>query len=483
VSSNARHWQRVVEAYRNEDWHDCIRRIRPLVEADPFALSLRQLLARLYIRVGNPRLALLQYERLLPLAIGKRDLFRALAVQKHLDQMQASGTPHQDRFLAMHRWFCSLGPAGASADSPGGKAGALALLRLPAERFANAAEACVLETLDLEPSDVEARPGTCWVVTSGRLRWSIVEPEGGPAGETLVEEGSSIAIDSAAGDPVRLRFVPELPTDCLRFDPEIATALVGSDEIEAGQPAVEVEAPAPPVAETAECDREPAPGLAFAAACDAPAADSDAPCVAAEASVAREQPAGSPEPALAAPSPEPAAAADTTKPAPPPRPMPDRFAEPCLAVGVPFDSRNETRVAISVHSRVVLLGLVGTRVAPLTGTLVDLNARGACCRFSKAELRYARDVLENALVNLRLILPGAAEPVALVAEVRWAEPEEAGPGASEESGRRVGLEFRFVAERDQALIREFLERAGSAAGGSAAEPSPAKSLDGGHGSA
>lgn len=482
MKPHSRLWQRVVEAYRNEDWHDCIRRIRPLVEADPFALSLRQLLARLYIKVGNPRLALLQYERLLPLAIGKRDLFRALAVQKHLDRMQAPDTPHQDRFIAMHRWFCSVGSSSAAggAESPGGKASAIALLRLPAERFASVAEGCVLEMMDLGPIEAEARPGTCWMITSGRVRWSLVGSEENPAAETTVEEGGSIVLEAGAGDPMRVRLVPELPADCLRFDPEFAAALTGSEdtlaEAPAGKPAAAAAEPAPPVVDAVECEPQPAPALADAPALDAPATASETPGVTQEAgtSAAPEEAVGSPAPAPAAPAPAFVS---------PPRPMPDRFAEPSIAASAPFERRNETRAAISLHSRVVLLGLAGTRVAPLNGTLVDLTAHGACCRFPKAELTQAREALENAAINLRLILPGVAEPMALVAEVRWADADEQDPAAPDAPQGRVGVEFCFVAEHDRALIREFLERAAADGGRPAAEPSMAKSLDGGDGSA
>src|SRR5262245_59280472 len=71
-------------AFREGDWDECIRRVRPLVEAAPMATGPRELLAWLYLRTGNGRLALVHYEKLLTIVVGNGDLFHAVALQKRL---------------------------------------------------------------------------------------------------------------------------------------------------------------------------------------------------------------------------------------------------------------------------------------------------------------------------------------------------------------------------------------------------------------
>ena len=80
--------ERVLDAYRNGDLEECIRRVRTLVEAAPMATAPRQLLASVYAQAGNQRLALAHYRKLLPAAISRGEVFVALAIQKQIDSLE-----------------------------------------------------------------------------------------------------------------------------------------------------------------------------------------------------------------------------------------------------------------------------------------------------------------------------------------------------------------------------------------------------------
>lgn len=237
-------WQRLIEPYRAGDWDECIRRARRAVDAEPFEPSPRQLLARLYARVDHPRLALLHYEKLMPIAVGRGDLFRALAIQRQIDTLLPPGTAPPGRYAAMQRWFRmvgrSLGIPSDPASAPGFTPSML--LALSPETFESMAAEMGVEELDLAPLETNTDGGSVWAVVMGRVRWSLdAAGSGAPA---LVEEGANVRIDDGVVSGL-LRLVPEVPSECLRFDASLVARL-------AEPPAT----PAPALAESARAIEE-----------------------------------------------------------------------------------------------------------------------------------------------------------------------------------------------------------------------------------
>ena len=92
MDSERSFWNEIAEPYLAHDWNECNARIRVILDADPFAMTPRQVMARLLVLAGNPRHALLQYEKLLPLAVRAGDLYRALLIQKHMDAIESGAS-------------------------------------------------------------------------------------------------------------------------------------------------------------------------------------------------------------------------------------------------------------------------------------------------------------------------------------------------------------------------------------------------------
>lgn len=405
-------WDPLLEPYRARDWNDCIRQARALVDADPFALLPRLVLASLHVKADSPRLAQLQYEKLLPVAVGKGDLFRAIAVQRHLDELSPeSRVP--GRFAAMHRWFQMVGlPHAVSTrlEREGGISPSM-LLRLDHDRFDELAESLTLETFDLAPREIEVEGGTLWVVLYGRLRWSIIPPEGASE-ERLATEGALVWVDPACFDRARVRFQPELPTECLRFDAELLRELPanlpGADE--AGLPIPEERrAWSGPLGRGATA--ETASGPAETRLDDAMVAPGSEP-----AGTSRVDPNG------AAPA------------------------------GDPADRREQMRIAVDYGSRIALLGLPGIQLEPITGRLIDLSQSGFGMRLAKDELRQSIAALGNAVIAIDLELPGQHAELRLAGRVRWIHFGEG------DDSLRLGVEFVLLTEPDRALIAETLQR-------------------------
>lgn len=417
-------WSNLSEPYRNGDWHECIRRLRPLVDASPFELASRALLAALYLQVRNPGLALVHYERLLPLAVGHGDLFRALATQKRLDDLHPSDSRHARRYAAMHAWFRSLVRGGRRGVRPGTLTPRL-LLGLAEDDFARIAEEAVLEDLGLVTREQPGAAGSARVVVYGRVKW-WVERAGseGPA-ELAAEPGATVLVEPEHGPEARLVLAPEMPSECLLFD---AHAIPGLLAAGAAAPEAEDRVARPPAA---------------------PGAGSEPPSGAAPSSVA---PATSP-PEARPPRRRPAVA----------RPVPDPVAEPTLAVGAPFERRRETRVAVSIENGRALLGLAGTRVKPLVGRVEDLSVGGLCVAFSHATLAQEGWRLQDSVIAIQFELPDG-KPINAAARVCWVRPDDGGTGGES----RVGLEFMPLPRADRERIRRHVERAsGRARRGSA----------------
>ena len=340
-------WNDIIGPFRASAWQDCIRLARAVVDADTDDLAARFLLGRLYLCSGDPHLAQLQYERLLPLAVGQGDLMLSLAAQKHLDALHPEPARHARRYAAMHQWFHSLGRGRRkrrkrAADAAPGITPA-DLIGLSADRFDEIAEGARIEFLGLEPRDVEAGGGVLWVVLSGRVRGFFERESPGEMTERDLKAGESLACAAGLEDVVRVRLIPETPTECLVLDPALLAEIAPPAPEASATPA---QAPPPEQAELAEAPPPESP-----AEVEAPPAETEA----------------RPK------TPEPAPPAEARRPASP-RPMPDPVAEPMIAMGAPLERRQDTRIAISLEDRSALLGFAGTRVAPIRGVLHNLSA-------------------------------------------------------------------------------------------------------------
>jgi hypothetical protein len=224
-----RDWREIVEPYRAEAWHECTRIAREIVDDDPYDLSARALLASLLVKSDNRALALLQYERLLPLSIGRADLVRSLGTQRRLDELHPA-LGHVDRFRAMHEWFRRLVPELQGAPAPSATrrgesvGGALApLISLSADAFSTIAERARVIPLDLAAHSSHAPEGLLWAVYFGRIRWTVVH-EADDRREAGHVAASGI-LHLAAGEDRRIEFEAEIPTEVIELDTAVAEVL------------------------------------------------------------------------------------------------------------------------------------------------------------------------------------------------------------------------------------------------------------------
>ncbi len=408
-------WEAIAAPYRSGDLHECVRLARATVDAQPYDLPPRYLLAALYMTLEEPGLALLQYERLLPLAVGRGEMFLALAAQRRLDELHPPITLHERRYHAMHQWFVSLARSERRRRSQDAMRafGPQVLVRLGAAEFARASERCRVESLGMNPREVVPENGLLWVVLHGRLRWAVVR-EGEPAGDvTIAEPGDFIVLPSASKDGPRLHIEPDTPAECLCLDPELFSAVREPGASHAG--------PAPSATAESADDEQVADLVAAAAA----TADADA---LAEASSAA-----------------PPASREVAR-----GPRPDPMAEPMVAVGAPIERRRENRLSVQAANGVVLLGLAGTRVAPLPGALLDLSVSGLSVRFRRGDVLQACSALRESVVAVHLSLPGEGGAERLAARVAWVDRE---PAATDpESALSLGLEFVAMSPAQQARI-------------------------------
>ena len=385
---------RLIEPYKCGEWLECIETLRPVVEQFPDDLGTRLLLGALCLAADQPARALVQFEKVLPLAVGQGALFHALAAQKQLDRLKPATAAHDKRFVAIHQWFSAI-PARRKAE--GAPLTPAALLSLPPAGFHRVADQAQIEDLGLTPREVEGNADIARVVLYGRVRWSVV-----PEGESSMLEVVSNELEMvtlAPGLPARvtLQLDPELPAACLRLD----LALLRAEQ--------------------------------------------------AQAAGTQEGRAAGPQKSVA-PMSSKHRAIEKRRAS---RPVLDPKLEPTVAASAPFERRRDSRVSVTFETRVAQLGLAGSRVAPFAGRLVNLSPSGLGLGFPRAELMPVREALEGSLLEVELQLPDAEPPVRLMARVRWVQLAAPGSGPPEEMGV-VGLEFILVSARDHARIQNAL---------------------------
>lgn len=422
-------WQDIIERYRASDWLECVRIARDAVDSHPDDLAARFLLARLHTRLGDPHLAQLQYERLLPLAVGQGDLLRALAAQKQLDLLGHGLARHAKRYAAMHQWFRSLGSKGLASVRAAGPHGMRTadLIRLDAERFGQIAESARIEVVDLDARDIETREGVLWVALYGQVRAYIDSTTLGEMNEFTVRAGESLCCAIGRENIAGLRLIPELPTEFLALDPALLAEL-GIAEREHSAPALEI------VAEPTLDPLEATLALADLARVDLPT-PVEAPLEA------------SPTASLDPPAPVPV----VTKRAGPPRPVPDPVAEPWVAMCAPLEKRAVTRIAISLEDRSALLGLAGTRVAPIRGVLHSLSAAMILIGFPREEMLPLRRALDRSVVRVQLTLAGRVV-LNLGVRMAWVDADITSREGLGESDAIFALEFLSVGVGDHLHI-------------------------------
>lgn len=432
MEPSARQWPDIAEPYRLGAWSECARLVRSHVDRDPYDLATRALYASLLLREKKRSLALMQYERLLPLAVGQARLFRAIGTQRRLDDLHPPGERHPDRYRAIREWFSAFGsrrPTGRNADgSP-----IAGLLTLSPDSFATVTEQSQMMTLDLDAQVLSDSSGLLWVVFFGRVRWTLADAAG-PLAEGTAGDGDAIYLPP--GEPAErwLEIEPETPAEVIAFDPAIAAYLAIPNPVRASAghaPEPDLPGPSP----------EP-PSLAAAPAPDfesAPREEEPVPS-------SRER-----SPLVPAPRP-------SHPVSPAPRPRPDPLAEPMRAAGSGPERRRETRLSVLLAQGVALLGEAGTSVAPLRGTVVDVSLSGIGLRFPAAQIRHAGRLHPEAIVTVRIGLHDTGEVLPVTGRIAWIEWSPLAPGAGAEEAR-LGLEFVAMSAEKRSRLVHLLDAA------------------------
>lgn len=392
-------WERLLPYYLERDWDSCIRELRPVLDADEDALIPRLLCAGFHLAAAQPVLALVQYETLLPLAVGQGEFFAAVAVQKRLDLLHPKSVTHARRYEVLQRWFSSLGHG--REPGPPGDLSEAALLTLDSGTFTRMLEACTVEGLDPRPRTLTGDLRAGRVALYGRATWALQMGEGLTLLEGTAEQSQTIAVDPGETSGARLVITAEWPTEFLLFD---SAAL--ADAIEPAKPRTHPAPAAKPKAAAIPSPPAPSASLSIPEAPDVAAIVRDA--------VPPEPPAESPKPLPATPS---------SRRAPPPpasaRPQPDPRFEPFVAAFKPAERRRESRIAINLESGVARIGLADTRVAPIGGRLTQLGIEFVEFVFARADLRHLRTRLEGSCLALQFNLGPHEPPLVCSGRVRW----------------------------------------------------------------
>jgi hypothetical protein len=419
MKPTVRKWHDIAEPYREESWQECARVARALVDQNPYDLSTRALLASLLLRTRQEPLALIQYERLLPLAVGQGDLFRALGTQRRLDLLHAAENRHPDRYRAMQDWFRYLvdaAPASEDAAAVDPAAPVLepaTLIQLPADSFSMIAERASVLTLDMAPQVLNEPEGILWVVYFGRVRWAIATGAEEPRTERTAEEGEIVYLPPGAPSARWLEIQAETPAEVIQLDPGLAHLHIGP----------RAETRPSPVAVTPPPERVDTAGR---------------------------------RPALAE---KPPAAARST-------PTRDPIAEPEVAAGSRRDRRRHGRMDVMLGTRVALLGEDHAEAGSVIGRVTDISRTGMGLAFPAQHLRHEGGLRPEAVVRLQIAFDGSDEPLVAMGRVAWIELHLEADIGGVEFGR-VGIEFVAMPAEARTRLIHLLDAAERSAAGDA----------------
>jgi len=454
----------VLGPYRSGDLDECVRILRQHLDANPFALTPRHFLAHVLTRLDQVAIARVHYEKMLPVAVGRGELFRALAIQHRLDEIEGRGTA--SRYAAMHRWFRLLGEANLAPAPDRTKPAITApmLLRMPVDAFVHVAGHLKVERFEPEPTSEPIESQAVWHMLWGAMRWRLVVADGRVAAEGRLDEGHQLG---GHGVPMRGRLLcaPETPGEWLHLEPSLVARVTGFDPrtsvdptltndivreerlpIQHGQrPPSDLDrgAPEPQRALGNEPPRLDLTTTGFRItgdrdtgdwmehgqldlggdtnAEDSGAGEDDVPMLELGAM-------GAPPPPQveAAPSPGDAEV------------RPQRRADP--------------RVPVSFTARVALLGIGRPETETLTGDVVDLSVGGVGLRFPRAGLQRALTMLRDEALRVDLITLGGGF-LQLAGRARWVDF-----GADDAEVVSVGVQFALLTEADrESLARLVME--------------------------
>ncbi len=474
----------LIEPFQAGDLLECVSRVRPWVDAHPQETVPRLILAQLFLRLDNQRAAQLQYERLLPLCVGRGQVLAAVAVQSRLDALPGA-RPNPGRYAAIQRWFRM---SGTSVTSPGLGAsqdfGPSLMLALPRTNFEELAMGAVPVFAGVEGSR-EATGGTLWMVLYGEVLWRWTRADGTWVGPNRAIAGQQIRLDPQLVRSAQVELTSEVPSECLRIDAErmlevarrsplLARALSISPTsltreerslLPSHPPRFEdLDLPSEtPTTPKGDAPPRLATGLEVASG---PRDDGswlelhslELPDVIAAGEASGEEgrdldldgatPPLSKEHADHLPN-ERMLSPDDLQATPkreaarkPPRPVVeaaapvemndglvvppvrDPFAAPAAPLGTPIERRQGVRVAASYVARFALMGFAGAHSAPACGSIVDLSTSGFRMQFDREEFSFPTEVLQDAAVGLELCLPDRDDPLKLAGRVRWVELDE-----------------------------------------------------------
>ena len=444
----------ILEPFRAGDWHECARKLRLAVESDPFATLPRHILANLYVRLGQQTNALLHYEKLLPVVVGKGELLRAIVVQKRIDEINARPNAAA-RYAAMHRWFRLLGEQNLSqlAGLRNQGVSALTLLRLPPEGFVATALRCAVETFDLEPKGGTFEGGAQWIVLWGSARWRIVTTEGEPVGEGRGDEGATIRTEFGRGT-MKMLVSPETPGEWIRIDRELMELLIDLDPSLIHDEGLESdfvrdERPTFSALPRTRSDMDNGPRRRRPGAAPPPPPKDGPP----KLELGGKGPVDPTAPrdtgewvefgqldldgsgARIEPSHEPAAEANAAEVG-----ASDVSSTP--------ERRQVKRVPVTFAARVALMGISDSREAALVGDVVDLSMGGVGLRFPARDLEHALNVLKDETLRIDLITPDG-HYLELAGRVRWLD-------FSDRESVSGGVQFVLLTDSDREAIARLV---------------------------
>ena len=507
-------WERLIKLHRHGDLHETARHLRHVVEAEPFAMTPRHWLAAVHLQLDQPPLALTHYEKLLTLAVGQGDLFRAIAAQKRIDEL-APREGQEARFAALHRWFRLLGLTHLVnlPSSHGVGLTARSLLQMPAQAFAHAAAHATLEIYDTTASRiVEVEALEQRVVLWGELTWDLKLPHGERTRETTSTEGDLIRVDPAIAGGARIRMRPDTPAECLCFDALLIRQLMTFDATIGGlglrgsgdivheerstlsskplqREDLDLRTEAPDGASginpprltlgaggnrasaeagsgrdtgewidfgTLHLDAEPLRLDSGADGAADPTRYADIPGLDLDLGSAST---GRPAPVLRAPTPgdvdDSLALSGLRDPFVEP---PGLAAPPSAAATTDARSsddqqerRGRDRVPLHATAHLRLMGLHGNAAASIACEILDLSPGGIRLSFPRDAMTDAIRMLEHETLRIELDGPGR-ELLSVAARMRWADLDV--PGQV-----RVGLQFVLMAKPDEQALARLLEHA------------------------